>query len=351
MNNNLQEGICLVPNSTGRRCAALPFAALCAFSALIFFTSGCASTPSHQPSDINVLRVTYHGWTNAYRIKNNTVEVMVVADVGRVMSFRFHGSDNVFWEDRSLDGQMGDFSKGWINFGGDKTWPAPESEWGRYTKKGWQPPPAFDSLPVKAYVEGDDVVLTSPVDPFYGIRTVRRISLEPHAPVLRIKTSYQRAFGDASQVAIWVITQFKDPEGVFVPMAADSLFTNGCFRFNAEPWPQLQPKDGIISITRDLNTPHKMGTDADRLLWMGKDEMCLVECPRKPNREYPDHGASAEVYTNPDPKRYVELETLGPLIMLGKGQSMESVNTYTLLRRGRGTPEQAARTVISKNRQ
>ena len=48
--------------------------------------------------------------------------------------------------------------------------------------------------------------------------------------------------------------------------------------------------------------------------------------------EYPDEGSSAEVYTNSDPLKYVELEMLGPLQTLKVGDSVSQTNTYTLSR-------------------
>lgn len=318
-------------------------------AAVVLFTSGCASGSAGRKSDVLIQRVNYNGWTNCLKIYNSKVEAVVVPEIGRVMSLRFHGGENIFWEDRSLDGQSGDWDKGWINFGGDKTWPAPEADWGKYTRRQeWQPPAAFDSMPVKGSVQGDDVVITSPIDPHFGIRTVRRIHLVAHKPIMRITTEYQRASGNPSKVGVWVITQFKSPEAVYVPVVPGSIFTNGYFTFTTNAWPQLEPKQGFISITRDVNTPHKMGSDAGQMLWVGKENMCLVESPRQAGRDYPDRGASVEVYTNPDPKQYVELETLGPLHTLARGQSIETVNTYTLMPRPKMSADLAARHVFTK---
>ena len=41
-------------------------------------------------------------------------------------------------------------------------------------------------MPVKATTDETAVTLTSPIDPFYGIRTVRRIVLDPDQPRMRI---------------------------------------------------------------------------------------------------------------------------------------------------------------------
>jgi len=59
------------------------------------------------------------------------------------------------------------------------------------------------------------VVLTSPVDPYYGIRTVRSIGLLDDRLV--IDTTYEKVSGEPSKVGVWTITQFKEPVAVLVP--------------------------------------------------------------------------------------------------------------------------------------
>lgn len=282
-----------------------------------------------------VERITYHGWESALRMRNGCAEVVVVPEIGRVMSFRFLNGENVFWEDRSLDGTHGDVSgKEWVNFGGDKTWPAPEADWGKYTgRTKWMPPAAFDSMPVSARIAGRDVVLTSPVDPHYGIRTIRRVQLG--GSTLRITTTYERVFGKPSKIGIWVITQFKDPVKVTAPFAKNSAFPDGYSIFSGKQWTQLQRTTKYdvdhLEITRDPKGAHKMACAADVLTWVGAKESCAVLSPRVRFGKYPDGGASAEVYTNPNPKKYVELEMLGPLSVMKPGDRISRVNDYFLL--------------------
>jgi hypothetical protein len=313
------------------------------FIALAAFLTACRTTVApHAPSSVS--RITYHGWTNSLRLTSGTAEVIVVPQIGRVMSFRLLDGTNVFWEDRALDGGEGDGSgKEWVNFGGDKTWPAPEAAWGKYTGyKQWMPPPGFDGMAHTATNRGDTIVLTSPVDRFYGIRVVREISL--HGSEMTIRTEYERVIGGEAKVGIWVITQFREPERVIVPLAKNSIFTNGYFTFPGPAWPQLVRGRDSLTIRRDTASPHKMGCDGDRLIWVGPDAICEVESVRLTSGgregpdcfpEYPDNGASAEVYTNPDPKKYIELELLGPLQVLKAGERMERTSRYRLMRKGK----------------
>ena len=299
------------------------------------FTPGCTcGLGGHTAHATKIERIIYHGWTNALRMRSAEAEVIVVPEIGRVMSYRFLNSENVFWEDRSLDGQRGrPNGKDWINFGGDKTWPAPESDWGQRTgRKEWMPPAAFDALPVEARsTNGYAVTLLSPVDPHYGIRTTRQISLAGR--YLSIITSYEKVSGEPFKVGVWTITQFREPVAVYVAARTNSIFAGGYFQFDKEPWPQLQREGRHLKITRDPKLSHKLGSDANALLWVGEKELCRVSNWSEAGGEYPDRGARAEVYTNPDPKKYVELEMLGPLSQMKSGERISFGVNYSLERR------------------
>ncbi|MBE7499881.1 MAG: hypothetical protein HS113_06140 [Verrucomicrobiales bacterium] len=110
-------------------------------------------------------------------------------------------------------------------------------------------------------------------------------------------------------------------------------------------------RDGLLSLRRHPGRGEKIGNDAGALLWVGENQMLLVECPRTPDGEYPDGGASAEVWTHPDPLPYIELETLGPLQTLDVGDRLERTNTYTLLRRSHADPRADAQRILSRRSQ
>src|SRR5262249_59922343 len=142
------------------------------------------------------------------------VDVVVVPAIGRVMQFRFAGEERgPLFENRNLDGKSPDpNSTEWINFGGDKTWPAPQDDWPKMTPRKWPPPPTFDSVPLKAEIKGDAVELVSPVDPNYGIRSRRIIRLERGKPVMTIRTIYEKVQVNHAKVGHWVMTHMSAPE-------------------------------------------------------------------------------------------------------------------------------------------
>ena len=294
--------------------------------------------------------MTYHGWPNSFTLSNGKVEAVVVPAIGRIMQFGFVGDEGVFWENRDLDGQSGSWEADkWVNFGGDKTWPAPEADWSKQTRrKEWRPPPAFDSMAVQARLESRGIVLVSPVDPYYGIQTYRRITLEENQPVMRVTTTYEKVSGKALRVGVWTITQLKDPLGIYVPLASETIFPKRYALLSQTPPPDMKIASGLISLARDPTASYKIGADSETLLWVGTKHALRVDAPRQRKAEYPDQGSSVEVYTNPDPLQYIELETLGPLQTLKVGERMEHTVTYTLIRRTELDPEAEARKILRR---
>ena len=285
-------------------------------------------------SRVTVTRAAYNGWNDALILSNGKVEAIIVPSIGRVMQFRFVGEEGVFWENPAVAGKpVNPESKEWLNFGGDKPWPAPQADWPKVTPRAWPPPVGFDSSAWDAKTRNNAVELISPVDTHYGIRVRRVIKLDPVKPSLTISTEFEKVSGAPRKVAVWVITQLKDPDRITVPVPPNSRYAEGYNKQSKELPEQFSVKNGGITLKRDPKKSTKIGNDAGTLTWMSDRYILRIESPRVPNAEYPDNGSSAEVYTNLDPLKYVELEMLGPLKELKVGDKIERTNVYTLTRR------------------
>ena len=310
------------------------------------------NTPKPEPT-VSIKRTSYRGWPDAIVMSNGQVSVVIVPAIGRVMQFGFAGEEGVLWENPNLDGQpalQGDWAlTEWVNLGGDKAWPAPEADWPKFTgRKGWRPPAAFDGLPSTAAIVDGLVVLTSPVDPSYGIKVERRVRLNPGTTAMTIQTIYHRVSGDPAPIGVWVITQLREPSGVFAPVPMDSKFPGGFTLLGKGTPPSLRSENGLVSLRRDPKSAYKIGLDGGSLLWVGAQHVLRIDSQRQAGARYPDGGSSTEIYTNPDPLRYIELETLGPLESMKPGERIERSNMYTLLRRTRATPEDEARMIYGR---
>lgn len=283
-------------------------------------------------------------------LRNGIVEAVIVPEVGRVMQFRFAGEfSGPFWENRSLDGQKSSASN-WEtegSFGGDKSWPAPQSDW------GWPPPLGFDgSTNTLTFTKGKATLVT-PVDPKYQIRATRIVDLAEGKPIMRIRTVFERVAPTAltnKPLAVWVITQLGEPELCAASVPAPSIFTNGFARLGDGMPAEFKKANGLITFKRDTAQSRKLGFDAGSMAWIGK-ELCLrIDAPRIPGlgkNAYPDDGSSTEIYTNHGAP-YVELESLGPLSKLQPGERMELVTVYTLSKRTLPDPEAEARRLLGR---
>jgi len=307
----------------------------------------CAAGEKPQiPDPVGFLvRTNYHGWENALLVSNGRVEAIIVSQVGRVMQFRFAGeTDGSFWENADVLGKLPDpQSTNWLNFGGEKIWPAPQSEWKDHTKHEWPPPAGFDGLPYEVKLDGFVVTLTSAVDPSYGIRVRREIKLAINDPVLKIATTFDKVQGSSLRVSVWAVSQMKSPIAIYSLIPQVSHFREGFHLLSDERPPSLRLGANWLALTRDPKKSYKIGTDGGTLLWMGENDMVRIDSPRLPLAEYPDQGASVEIFTNPDPQAYVELETLGALRKMKKGERILCRTTYTLLKRTELDPDLEAR--------
>jgi hypothetical protein len=305
----------------------------------------CASLFFAAPATVATAQ-DYRGWRDAIILRNATVEAVIVPSIGRVMQFRFLGDPaGPFWENEKLAGRpmpVEPWSVAHGSFGGDKTWPAPQSLW------NWPPPDVFDAAPVTARLNDDrSVTLTSPVSPRFGLRTVRRISLDTTAPILRITTTYEKTAGAPVTVSVWVITQLRDPVAVFLPVPANSKFPAGLSSQWPAPADATQRHGDLLRFVRDPKKSYKIGNDADTVVWVGEQYLMRIAATRVPGATYPDDGCIAEFYGNADPVPYVELETVGPLKTLHPGETLSATNTYRLVRRTAASAETDVRALLA----
>ena len=300
-----------------------------------------------QSPGVTVTRIDYHGWPESYLVANGIVEAVIVPAVGRVMQLRLAGGrEGTFWENRALDGQLHNaVSDQWMNFGGDKCWPAPQSAWGEQQDRDWPPPMAFDSRPMETAAGEFGLVLRSAVDEDYGVKVVRHVELEPDRPVMRIRTEFRKIHGDAVRVGVWTITQMREPERISILLPAMSKFADGYIRLMESAPAQLKIDGRLLSFVRHPSAHVKIGTEASNLVWVGTNSLVRIEVERRPG-EYPAGGCVTEVYTNPGALSYVELETLGPLTTLRPGDWIELTTVYTVLPRSTGDPEEEAQNVF-----
>ena len=147
-------------------------------------------------SNITLREYEHPRWGGVIHLANNEIEAILAPERGgRLLHYSRLGESNLLWTAKDMDSGLGS-PGGWRNWGGEKTWLWPESEWPvRENGTRWPPPneweqDAFEIFkprvgtkkePVSAN-PGMEIVLANPKlrlgrifhFPENGVRAVRR---------------------------------------------------------------------------------------------------------------------------------------------------------------------------------
>jgi len=282
---------------------------------------------TREANSVSVRRLTYRGWSGCYVIANNLVETLLVPQIGRIMQFRFRGdSTGPFWENPALDCTNSPVDEeGWRNYGGDKCWPAPQSDWQCIVGHAWPPPLTFDSAPMAIVATADSIRMESSVDPHYGIRIIRSIRISPHRAEMVVTTDFSKVFGSPVSVGIWVVSQMNGHGQVFALLP--NKHPDSALKQITGPPPQdLEINNRLLSLRRHSTENVKIALECNELMWM--DDHCMLRITG-----HAVQTVTSAVYTNKDPLQYVELETESAISKLRVGEQISHKNTYTLFRR------------------
>lgn len=315
--------------STARRTRWLT--STCLFGALA--GPGCTAAPAQNaaapgapPADaagahkFTVAPVTYEGHP-AYWLTDGRTDAVVVPELGRVMRYGMVGGPNVLFNSTQKEFKAGD----WKNWGGDKTWAAPQNWWPVMVGQGWPPDPAWDGSPQQAQVLPNGSLRTvSPISPGLGARVARAYWFNG-AGDLVVSQTVEKVQGEPVMLAIWSVTQINPPDAVFLPLNPQSAYKEN-FHWIAPPaneTPVVRTTPLVLQV-RPLSTgTYKIGVDADVCSILAvKDGLAMRIRAPHPEGQYPDgasgHGFPVELWNNQDPA-YNELEMLSPLQTLKSG--------------------------------
>jgi hypothetical protein len=261
------------------------------------------------------------------------MEAVVVPELsGRIVRFGPVGGDSWLWT--SPEGAT--FKpKDWANHGGDKTWPALQSEWGVHTGTGvWPPHPTWDGLPHRGEsAPGGTIRTVGPVMAGYGIRSTRIVGFEPGG-ALFVETTFVKEKGPPVATAIWHVTQVIPPEVVYLPLSPESTYTGGFHWFGGKTPPESRARNVSKTLLEYVPTPesgYKLGADVPfvALAAVSKGQALVQRSDKIADAEYPEgapgSGFPVTLYNGgaSDPtQRYVELETMSPLRILKVGERL-----------------------------
>jgi hypothetical protein len=302
-----------------------------------------SSTPAPAPRS-SITPTTYNDRA-AYRLTDGRAEAVVVPALGRVMRYGMVGEPNALWN--AATGRRFRPEE-WQNWGGDKVWPAPQSQWPGLSGQGWPPHPTFDGLPHQAEVLPGDagkpprLRTTGPVTEGFGARILREYFFDPATADLVIEQTLKKETGVPVLMAIWSVTQIPPPDAAFVPLNPESTYKNNFHWFAGKPPPgaattplspsllQFKPTRGMYKLGADTPVPAAAA--------VREGVAFLLRSPRQEG-QYPEgalgSGFPLTVWNQGEQEpaaRYVELEMMSPLRALKPGEQMSSTMRWSLHR-------------------
>jgi len=272
----------------------------------------------------------YAGWPNCYRMSNGETELIVTTDVGpRVMRYGFVNGQNMFVEIQDQLGKSGE--PWWAMRGGHRLWASPEVKPDTY---------ALDNGPVKATIHDGAISLLQPVEPETGLQKEIALAYESSGAVL-LKHRITNQGTRSRRLAPWALSQMSRNGIGIVPfpprgghteqlLPTNPLVMWAYTNFADKRW-LLTNKYVVLRQDPAEHSPQKTGlfnanTHAAYLLG---SELFIKRSQADPKALYPDFHCSCEIFTNGD---FLELETLGPLVDLEPGATVEHVETWSLHR-------------------
>ncbi len=285
--------------------------------------------------------IDFHGW-DGLRLSNGIIDAVCVPEIGgRLMQFSL-GSHDYLFMNPDLLGKRFTFAEhagdgtilGWKNYGGAKTWPAPQGWEGEEQWPG-PPDPVLDSGRYDYETSEASVLMTSPIDERSGLRIRRQVTLKPGSSRLQLRLFFENILNRAIRWSIWDVAQM-------LCSTADGQLNDDCWLYiptdpaherpyevmfgEDNPQYQLDAETGLLAVQYQgivgkigVHSPAGWIAFADRRAGY----VLCMQFPYEPDAEYPDNGATVECWTeapgapSPIPIRspgyILEAEVLSPL--------------------------------------
>ena len=274
------------------------------------------------------------GW-DAWVMSNDLVTVATVPVIGaRIMQYDLGDHPSIYVNPEEFSNIYTPSSSGfWPNFGGFKSWPAPQAIW------NWPPPPTLDyglyEAVADTFSDSVSLTVTSPVEQWRApdLRIQRRTTLYKSTSRIKVEQTIINDSNETQQWGVWDITQS------ITTHTGETDFDNFWVYFPINPESRYG-ESGVYTDLRGDTTPSeawvgevapgiygvKYRPDDQKLFadshigWICYvDELAGYTYAKTfdifEDAEYPDDGARNEVWINGNP-HYFEVEVVSPVVDL-----------------------------------
>ncbi len=304
---------------------------------LLFFLCSGAVLLRAQTAGVSLQSISNYnqwGW-NAIVMQNHFITIATVPAIGgRVMQYDLGHLPSMFVNAAEIGKTyIPSQYDPWHNFGGFKTWPAPQGNW---NVNGWPPPPTLDCgvytvLDTVRTTDSVEVVVCSPIETWFapGIRFIRKATIYAGTSRVKMEETIVNQGTQSVTWSVWDITQsIVNHQGltdyqnywVFFPINPNSRYgpsgvspQGGLHAWRGEIAPGVYGVQFYPENAKIYADPHK-GWIAYASL---SDTVVFVKTFRIfEGAQYPDNGCRVTAYVSGPNPAYVEVETKGPMVDL-----------------------------------
>jgi hypothetical protein len=291
----------------------------------------------HGASALKVDEVEYRGWKNALRIYNDTVELVVLTEVGpRILFFGFRGEPNEFHEVPEHAGKTG--GEEFRSYGGHRLWVSPEVERTYYP----------DNFPVSIRRHNDVFGFAAPAEssrPGTNLQKDVEINLDKTGTHVSVTHRITNRGKEATEMAPWALSVMAEGGKAILPLPPkapfnkDRLLPEGIlalWSYTDLADPRWKIGSKYIQLRQDKNPTGQFKEQMTGIfnpsgwgVYYRQGHLFVKRAEVQRSAKYPDFGCNFELYTDPC---FLELETLGPLRNLEPGQTVEHTEEWWLFK-------------------
>ena len=264
----------------------------------------------------------YGGWKNCLRLSNGKIELVATTDVGpRIIRFAEVSGKNMLKEFKNQLGLTG--GDDWRSYGGIRFWHGPEA-----VPRCYYP----DNFPVEYSWDEKTLKLSQETEKTTGIKKEIEVNLDEKSN--HVNLVYRLINNNLwdIELAPWAISVMAEGSMAILPHEPFQLWEENfspvrpltLWAYTKMQDPRWTWGDKYIRLRQDPKSTsrQKIGVlnSAGWVASYNKGEILIKRYGYDPEYDYPDFGCNTEIYTDPD---ILELETLGPLVILEPGAEIE----------------------------
>ncbi len=269
----------------------------------------------------------FMGLKNTWRVKMGNIEFVIPTSTGpRILHFSKIGKPNLF---RVLDDQLQNReTSNWQNYGGHRLWRAPEDRVLTYS-------PENSEVSVE---DNQYYIRISKLDTFNSL--LKEIEIYPSGEnSIRVVHRLTNKSKIDTRISAWALTVLPLAGKAILPLTKRGLHSENLLATDSiHLWTYtdmtdptyLWGKDFIVMQKKEnSNLPQKIGVGGEKLwaAYVLDDQLFIKKYSITDTRSYPDRNSRVEVFIN---KKFLELETLSPLVRLKEKESVTHTEIWYL---------------------